>query len=218
MGIKLVGFDWDGTLVRMPVRHSWGIIDKTLGCTTEMDILKEKYLRKEIDYVEWCRRCIDVYKRLRLTERMLHEIADRDIALHNGAIETINALKSKGVKVGIISGGIYNFYEYISNKFGLSVDYVSFATRLEFDKNGMLAGGEYGAQDYEGKLGVLETYLKKAKATLSEALYVGDAHNDIPIFRAVAGIAFSSDSEELKKSAKYVIKGDDLREILKYVV
>ncbi|VVB76853.1 Phosphoserine phosphatase [uncultured archaeon] len=218
MKIKLVGFDWDGTLTKTALKNSWNAINDLLGCTEQMDALEDRYYRKEFDYLEWCRLCIDMYKRFGLTEKMLRESVDRDTTLHKGALETINELRSRGIKVGIISGGIHNMYEYASCKFGLSVDYVTFAARLNFDKeSGALVGGDYDAHDFEGKIRVLNAYLKKANATLEETLYVGDSHNDIPIFKAATGLAFSSDSEELRKNAKYVIEGDDLREILKYV-
>jgi HAD superfamily phosphoserine phosphatase-like hydrolase len=217
MTIKLVGFDWDGTLVRMPMKYSWRIIDSALGCTEAGDAIAEKYKHNTISYLEWCEECVDLYRKSGLTEKMLKEIVDKNVTLHKGALETIGALKSRGIKVGIISGGMYNMYEYASDKFGLSVDYADFAARLKFDDRGALVGGEYRESDFDGKLRVLKEYCKRAKATLEETLYVGDSHNDIPVFEAATGIAFSSDSEELKRHAKYILKGDDLRGILKYV-
>jgi len=217
MATRLVGFDWDGTLAKMPVNSSWGMIDRTLGCTAATKALEGKYIRSEIDYVEWCRLCVEVYKRFGLTENILRGIVEKNLTLHKGALETISELRSRGIKVGIISGGVYNLYEYASDRFGLSVDYANFAGRLEFDNRGTLVNGEYKEDDYDGKLRVLNAYCKKAKATLGETLYVGDSHNDIPVFRATTGIAFSSDSDELKRCAKHIIEGDDLREILKYV-
>jgi len=217
MAIKLVGFDWDGTLVKMPAKYSWRIIDTTLGCTGEGDAIAEKYKHNDVSYLDWCRQCVELYKEFGLTEKMLREIVDRNVTPHKGALETIGELKSRGIKTGIISGGMYNMYEYASRKFGLHVDYVNFAATLKFDKGGRLVGGEYKEDDFDGKLRVLKDYCKKADATLGETLYVGDSNNDIPVFEAAAGIAFSSDSEELKRRAKHVIKGDDLREILKYV-
>lgn len=218
MKIKLVGFDWDGTLTKMPVKHSWMLIDLALGCARERDALAEKYKRNEIDYLEWCRLCVELYKKFGLNEKSLRELVERNVTLHKGALETLNELRSRGIKVCIISGGIRNMYDYASEKFGLSVDYANFAAKLEFDKKtGKLIGGEYKEDDYDGKLHVLKEYCKKAGAALEETLYVGDSRNDLPIFKAAAGIAFSSHIEELKSCAKHVIKEDDLREILKYV-
>lgn len=217
MATKLVGFDWDGTLVKMPAKYSWRIIDTTLGCAKEGDAIAEKYKNSRMSYFEWCRQCIELYREFGLTEEMLHRIVDRNVTLHKGALETLEELRSRGIRTGIISGGMYNMYEYASEKFGLSVDYVNFAAKLKFDKTGRLTGGEYKEDDFDGKLRVLKDYCKRADATLDETLYVGDSHNDIPVFEAAAGIAFSSDSKELKRLAKHVIAGDDLREIMKYV-
>lgn len=218
MAIKLVGFDWDGTLAKMPVRSSWGLIDSNLDCIEARDALSESYKRKEFGYQEWCRRCVGLYMERGLTERMLRGIVEKNITLHKGALETVNGLRSRGIRVGIISGGLVNMYEFVSDRFGLSVDYANFATKLEFDRgSGALTGGKYTEDDYDGKLRVLKKYCKMAGATLEETLYVGDSDNDIPVFKAAAGIAFSSDSEELKRRAKHVIKSDDLGEVLNYV-
>jgi hydroxymethylpyrimidine pyrophosphatase-like HAD family hydrolase len=46
---------------------------------------------------------------------------------------------------------------------------------------------------------------------------VGDSDNDIPLFKASNGVAFSSDSEELKRYAKYIINGEDLRGLLDFI-
>jgi phosphoserine phosphatase len=217
MATRLVGFDWDGTLVKMSAKYSWNIINTALGCTKEGDALEEKYRQDDVSYLDWCRQSVELYKKFGLTEKMLRDIVERDLILHKGALETLAELKSRGIRTCIISGGMHNMYEYASKKFGLSVDYANFAARLKFDVGGALVGGDYKEDDFDGKLRVLREYCKKADATLDETLYVGDSNNDIPVFKATVGIAFSSDSEELKRCAKRVIKGDDLREILKYV-
>ena len=118
---------------------------------------------------------------------------------------------------GLSPGVLYNLYEYAARKFDISADHVAFATTLNFDKSGLLAGGKYSASIKESKLQMLKDYLRDSKLSPEELLYVGHTHDDIPVFKMVTGIAFSADSEESKRNAKYVIKGDDLREVLKYV-
>ncbi len=202
----------------MPVKYSWSLIDEGLGCTPRMRDLESLFRKKEIDYVTWCRLSVDVYKEFGLTKRKLYRICEENLTLHKGVLETINELRARGVKVGIISGGLYNMYEYASNKFGLTADYVSFTTKLNFDeRNGRLTGGEYSSFDYDGKADMFRIYCKRANASMRDTLYVGDEHNDIPLFKVSNGVAFLSDSEDLKKCAKYIINGNDLREVLDYV-
>lgn len=217
MAVKLVGFDWDGTLAKMPVKYSWSLISIGLNCTEKMKTLRDKFNKKEIDYETWCELCVNTYEEFSLTEKKFYEIVEENVTLHDGTVETINELRSRGIKVGIISGGIYNIYEQVSKKFGLEVDYVNFTATLDFDENGRLTGGKYNSYDYEGKLDMFKLYCKWTNATLHEALFVGDSYNDISVFKATNGIAFSSDSEDLKKYAKYVIKGDNMKELLDYV-
>jgi phosphoserine phosphatase len=217
MATKLVGFDWDGTLVKMPRKYSWSIIDSTLGCAKRGEEIADKYWHSRINYLEWCAECIELYREFGLTEKWLREIVEQNVTLHKGARETVEELRSRGIKVGIISGGMYNMYEYSAGRLGLEVDYVNFAATLKFDGKGRLVGGEYREDDFDGKLRVLKDYCGRCGATLDETLYVGDSHNDIPVFKAAAGIAFSSDSDDLKAVARHIVKGDDMREILRYV-
>ena len=92
--------------------------------------------------------------------------------------------------MGIVSGGIHDLYEYASNNFGLKVDYVSFAAKLNFNEKGELAGGRFNSYDYDGKLDVFKTYCRNANATINETLYVGDSNNDIPYLKCLKGWHF----------------------------
>lgn len=218
MKVKLVCFDWDGTLVHLPAKSSWNFIEDELGATAEAEKLRAMFYSNKIDFIKWCDECINLLKTFGLTKRKLTEIVEKNFSLHKGALETINQLKAKGIKTGIISGGIADIYEYIADKTGLTVDYVTFATKLEFDgTSGKMVGGSRVNSDFHGKVNILKSYCKKERISLEEVLYVGDEHNDIPVFRVCNGVAFSSDSEELKKQAKYVLEDADMRGLLAYV-
>lgn len=217
MNTKLVAFDWDGTLGKMRVKYSWTLINNGLGCAEEVRPYQDMYYNKQIDFMEWCRKCVNTYKEFGLDKAKLDRILKNSITLHKGALETINTLRSKGVKVGIISGGVQNMYDYLSKRSGLTVDYVSFSTRLNFDKRtGQLKGADYNPYDFEGKLHMMKIYCRKARTSLNNSIFVGDAPNDIEVFKKTIGVAFSSDSAELKRHATHII-GQDMRELLKYV-
>ncbi len=219
MRVKLVSFDWDGTLTIMPTKYSWTLINEYLNFKDEAKKSAYDYRSGKIDFVTWCKICVGKYKSLGLTKDKLNELVDKNVKLHQGAIETVNYLRQNRVKVCLISGGIYNMYEQISNKFKLKFDFVSFSTKLNFNKSGQLIDGSYNNYDYDanGKFKILKSFCKNAKVPLKEALHVGDADNDINIFKKCSGVAFASDSEELKRNAKFVIQGNDMRELLKYI-
>jgi HAD superfamily PSPase-like hydrolase len=216
---KLIAFDWDGTLAKTQVKYSWALLNLELGCEDEQKRISDMYFSRKISYIEWCQKGVDLYIDRCLTEKKFYDIVKKNISLHTGALETINTLKNKGIKTGIISGGIYNVYEYFSRMYGLPMDYVSFSTKLIFDRDGRLVRGEYENYDYEtdGKPKIFMKYCKNAGVSLDEAIYVGDSTNDINVFKKATGIAFSSDSEELKKHAAHIIHGNDMRELLKYI-
>jgi len=218
MKVKLVCFDWDGTLAKFPAKSSWELIENELGATADAEKLRAMFYNNETDFLRWCDECVNLFKKFNLTKRKLAEILEKNFSLHKGVLETINQLKAKGIKTGIISGGLANTYEYIANKSGLAVDYITFATKLEFDAaSGKLIGGTKVNSDFQGKVDILKSYCKKERISLEEVLYVGNEHNDIPVFRVCKGVAFSSDSEELKKQAKYVLEDADMRGLLAYV-
>ncbi len=219
MGTKIVCFDWDNTLAKTPMRYSWSLIDKELGCLPEMKALEERYNRKEFDFLEWCKLSVETYKKFGLTEKKFRKMVKEQVTLHAGAVETIDELRSRKIVVGIISGGIKNVYDVISESSGLKVDYTNFAATFIFDrKTGKLTGADYDVYESEGKLHMLKAFCNKANATLEEAVFVGDSDNDIEAFEACTGIAFDSDSDNLKKHAKFIIKDGDLSNVLRYIV
>lgn len=215
--IKLVGFDWDGTLARMPVRYSWTLIDRALESEKEQAKLTKLYFDGRIDYLTWSRLCIKRYKEFGLTKTKLHKIMKDGIEMHEGSVYAINRLKTLGIKTCIISGGIYDMYEYASSRFNFSVDYTSFTAKFVFGRNGDLKGAVYKDYDYKRKIIALRLFCRKAGASLSDVLYVGDSENDVDVFKACRGVAFNQDSEELKKYAKIVLEKKDMRKLLDYI-
>jgi phosphoserine phosphatase len=205
-----VGFDWDGTLSPSP----FVLLAEELGHQMERNQLEGKWRNGQLAYKDWCKEAIKIFVRIGLTRKRMYEIFDEKFKLHPGAIETIKALKAKGVKTCIVSGGMSIIYDYCSDRFGIEVDYVHFMIKYEFSKDGVIVGGTITEED---KLEMFEKFCSKAGATMDQAVYVGDGLNDVPIFKVCKGIAFAPDSEELKMYAKHIVKGTDMREVLDYI-
>jgi phosphoserine phosphatase len=177
------------------------------------------YSDGKISFSTWCEGLVKKYKDLGLNKKKLDQIIRDNMKIHDGVPETIHYLKPRGIKTAIISGGIYNLYDYFSKKHILKFDYVNFSTKLIFDTKGEIVDATYSSYDYdkEGKLEILKEMCKSAKVSLDEVVYVGDSNNDISVFKNCTGVAFASDSEELKKRAKHIIEGNNMQELLKYV-
>ena len=211
---KLVSFDFDGTILDID-SSSWFLITSTLGCLNEDLYNKELFEKGIIDYKEWSRRTIELYKRYKLTKEKFLEIFSSQ-KLVDSCVETLNKLKEKGLKTCIISGGIKNVYDFFAERCGLEVDFPRFCTELYFDRDGNLIGGTYSNYDFEGKIKALEEVCDELGIDLDEVIFVGDGENDIPIFRVVGlSIAFRPKSERVVEEVDEVI--NDFSELIKVV-
>lgn len=216
--IKLIGFDFDSTLVcYRSATYSWELISKSLGSVKEQETMFKAYHNGEFDYLTWARKSVDMFKRYGLTRNRLEEIFYGEMELIQGVNELFVALKRKGIKSAVISGGIKNVYDIFTEKFGIAPDYVNMAHELKFDKKGKLVGESLSELDYDGKITVLQGLCDKCGISLSECAFVGDERNDIPVFKKVGlPIAINTLNPNVKAAAKVVID-KDISQILKYI-
>ena len=216
MSIKLVAFDFDQTLAEVGAPSSWQMIDRELNCQEEDKKLNASYHSGEISYMEWSRKTAELYGRYGLTKRKLDEMLERNVRPMEGSLELLEILAKKGIKTAIVSGSIFDVFEFVTKKFGLKVDKASFANRFHFDQDGNLAGGDFNDYDYQGKVDALRKIASELGVTMDETAFVGDYLNDIFVFQNVAlSFAFRPQLEEVKRAAKVIIQ--DMMEILKYV-
>jgi len=93
------------------------------------------------------------------------------------------------------------------------------ANELEVGPDGLLTGRAIVKIGLRDKLRVLKGLLDDLGLGLGDCVAVGDDESMIPIFRAVGlGIAFNPRSQEVAKSAHVVVRSDDLRAILPYIL
>lgn len=131
------------------------------------------------------------------------------------ARETIRYIGDKGHYVAIISSGVPDFLmknlsERLNADFGCGIE-------VKID-NGVLTGGIGGLLSFhEGKVQVVEQLLKVNKITWNDVIVVGDDRNNLDIMvLAKASIGFNS-NYPVRKKAKYLVDGNDLRNVLDYI-
>lgn len=131
------------------------------------------------------------------------------------ARETIRYIGNKGHYVAIISSGVPDFLmknlsERLNANFGCGIE-------VKID-NGVLTGGIGGLLSFhEGKVQVVEQLLKVNKITWNDVIVVGDDRNNLDIMvLAKASIGFNS-NYPVRKKAKYLVDGNDLRNVLDYI-
>jgi len=196
------------------------MIDKALGCEEADKEITQRHFSGKTTVAEWSRETVEIlYKNFGLERKKLEEILRNGMQPMPGAVETLKKLKEMGIMTAIVSGSIANVYEFAKEQWGLRADKTSFECEILFDTQGKIAGGRYNDYDFEGKVKMIETFCKELGVKLEETAMVGDSDNDVFAFRKVGlPIAFNPASPELEKAAKHVVRSNDLRDVLDFVL
>jgi len=214
---KLVCFDVDGTLIDNII-FSWQVFhDYFQTDMHKRDDARKKFFNGEITYRQWAEHDIELWKE-RNAKKDDFLKAMSHLKLMKGAMETLNKLKKKGLKLAIISGSLNILLEKFIPNYEEFFDDV-FLSRIYFDNGGNISKVDATEFDMDGKALALKKIAEREKISLKECVFVGDYLNDMKIMQeAGLGIAFNCSHDELKKVADVVIEKKDLREILKHVV
>jgi len=208
---KLALFDLDGTLTRE--RSAWEYIHRRLGVWEgNAEKYQEAFLRGEIDYHRFCELDGAVWKGMEVSavQRIL-----REIPLYEGIEGLVEYLKSRGVKLGIISSGLSLLSDWIREKYGF--DY-AVANELG-TMDGVLDGTIRIHVHYDQKAKWVREARRRFRARKEEILAVGDSSGDITLFQRVGfSIAFNSRSPRLDEIAHLSIRSSDLRDLIPLLV
>lgn len=210
--LKLVFFDMDGVIT--DTVSSWKYIHDYFETSNDQSV--DKYLRGEIDDMEFIRRDALLWREngRPVTKTKLADILS-GVSLMEGARECISGLRDEGVKTAIVSAGLDILAERVAKE--LSIDYVS-ANGLKTDRDGYVTG--------EGILGVKLMYkdetvkrlVKRIGVPLENCAAVGNSCFDIPMFKTCAfGVAFNPQDDCVREEADVVIEGKDLSKFLSVI-
>jgi phosphoserine phosphatase len=204
---KLALFDLDGTLTKE--KSGWEYIHRRLGVWDGYaEKFQEAFLRGEISYDRFCQLDAEIWKGMRAAE--LKRIL-REIPLYGGIEELLNYLRSKEMKLGIISSGLSFLCDWITEKYGF--DY-AVANELGVE-NGVLNGKIKIHVRYDQKGEWVQEAQHRFHARKEEILAVGDSTGDIDMFQmAGLSIAFNSLSPQLDSLATFSIRSTDLRDLI----
>ncbi len=210
MDIRLVVFDVDGTLTQ----HSsiWWRLHELFNTTKEGRIYFDQYFAGDIDYKQWS----DLDAAL-WTGQPISVVIDavNNTKLVPGAKEAIDSLNKHGVKTAILSGGLDVMAESIAKRVG--IDFV--LTNRLLHKDGKLLGVVENVVGWADKDQHIHTILEHFNVSLQNTAFVGDGRNDLSVFKIVGlSIAFNPKEDEVAKSADVVIRENDLRAIIPYII
>jgi phosphoserine phosphatase len=215
--LKLVIFDFDGTFAYTHKNSGWDLIDDVLGCKEKEDVLRKDFNAGLIDFQNWSEKSCEIYRNYGLTNQRLGQIVSTYVKPTNGVPKVLSELGDLDIQTGIISGSIFNIYEFFSKRHGTSVDYPRFAARFTFDSIGNLIGGEFTNYDYEGKVHALKELCGKLSISRAEVAMIGNDVNDISVFKESGiSIAFNPREEIVAKAANHTVL-HDMTKVLQYL-
>lgn len=206
--VRLVIFDLDGTLTKSP--NIWRHLHTELGTWEHGKVFAKKYLSGEITYREWAELDCGLWKGTELAKIL--EVTS-EIEYNDGAAETVSKLKEAGLGVGIVSAGL----SLLADRAGkdLGVDIVLSNQLIE--SGGVLTGEIDTRVSIDDKAKIIRGIATSLGISMSEVAVVGDNIFDMPE-EAGLKIAFNPKSKEAQDAADFVVKGDNLREVLELVL
>jgi phosphoserine phosphatase len=204
---KLALFDLDGTLTKE--RSAWEYIHRRLGLWGGYaEKFQEAFLKGEISYHRFCELDAGIWKGMKAAE--LERIV-RDIPLYDGIEDLLGYLRSKGIKLGIISSGLSFLSDWMTERYGFD-----YAVANELGVADGVLNGEINIRVYYDRKGEwVQEAQRKFNARNEEVLAVGDSPGDVAMFRmAGLSIAFNSLSTKVDSLANLSIRSNDLRDLI----
>jgi phosphoserine phosphatase len=207
--IKLVFFDMDGVL--LDTVSSWKYVHEHFRTTNERSIMP--YLRGDIDYLEFIRRDVSLWKQngQHVKKQTLQDIMNT-IPFINGAAEVISYLRSHRIHTAIVSAGMTLLADRVAHDLG--IEYV-YANEVTVGPDGRLTGEGVLHVELTEKDKNIRKLARQLQIPLQACAAVGNSCFDIPMFEACGlGIAFNPEDVCVQKAADYSIEGKDLRQII----
>jgi phosphoserine phosphatase len=208
--LKLAVFDLDGTLKQATDPYIY--LHHHLGTLEEASRFTAQGMAGEIAYEEWLRLDVGLWVGTpkATLERLLHENP-----YVPGARETVAALKTRGVRVAIISSGLLLHAEMVAAEMDIGP---IFSCEIFFDDDGTgpVVNGRVRAHLTMHEKGqVMERLQAQLGVSPAESLAVGDGSSDIPLFeRAAVGVAVNPSRPEVAAAADIVLPELNLHPLL----
>lgn len=213
-GLELVLLDMDGTLVD---GSSWEMVHAAFGTSNEHNW--QRYQRGELDDDEFMRSDIALWHPRPDADRK--HVRDVEAALAGarylpGAHELARGLRERGIATCVLSGGIDLLARRVCEELGLDM-YVANGLRLL--ESGHLHGDGLVYVEIRDKARVTREILKRLGVPKERTAAVGNSMYDVGMFREAGfGVAVNPSDAWVRRAARHVVEGKDLRDVLPLLV
>ncbi|NYT12872.1 MAG: HAD-IB family phosphatase [Methanomassiliicoccales archaeon] len=205
----LVAFDMDGVLVEY--NSTWCWIHNHFGVSN--DTALQEFIDGDIDDHEFMRRDIALWKE-RIPDINIDYINDvlDPVPEVKGVGETVQALRTEGIKTIIVSGGLDIVAQRIADSYGFDG---WAANGLEVDDLGALTGKGILRVELVNKRKALDSFLEKWGISSDRTAAVGNSFVDVSMFKGCSfSIAYNPIDAWVAENANAVVNSDDLSDIL----
>ncbi len=185
--IKLISFDFDGTLVE---NNSWLLMNDRCGVKREVDAqYYREYHAGVLTYDRWIQLLVDAWKENAVITKELGAEISTQLVLRPGVQETLEYLKNKGYRIVVTTGGIDIIVRPFLESIGITE--MVFATECVFEDGAFVGIVNHAQKEEVGeaglfKLKVFQNFLEREGIAPHECAHIGDGANDMHIFSAVA--------------------------------
>ncbi len=199
----------DGVL--LDTVSSWKYIHEYFGTTNERSIMP--YLRGDIDYLEFIRRDVSLWKKngQHVKKQTLQEILNT-IPFINGAAECISFLRKHQIHTAIVTAGMTLLADRVARDLG--VEYV-FANEVNVGPDGRLTGEGVLHVELTEKDKNIRALAQQLDIPLEACAAVGNSCFDIPMLDVCGlGIAFNPEDRCVVECADVVVEDKDLSRLI----
>jgi phosphoserine phosphatase len=206
--LKAAIFDLDGTLT--DARSIWRHLHEKFGTWDVGRRTAQMYRDGLIDYVEWATLDAACWRSVPLSSVLS---ALGDIHYTPGARETVEQLRTHGIRTGIVSAGLSVLAD--KAKIDLNAD-LAISNELKVNE-GVLTGEVIVRVGPGNKTSIIEEAAWLLGAEMQETVVIGDSIFDIPESAGLR-IAFKPVTLQTRTAADIVIEENDMRAIADHIL
>ena len=208
--LRLAIFDLDGTLKQ--ARDPYVFLHTRLGTLEASESFFADGFAGKIGYDEWLRLDAALWKGIPVTAMEAHFREDPYLP---GAVDTVNALRARGVKLALVSTGIQIHAEMVAEELGFD----RIVANYIFARDGVISGETRVGVPEGGKGQVVAALMEEFGAQPQDCLAVGDTRSDADMFRRVGvSVAVCPNHDSARLAATLVLEEPDLTPVVPWLI